>query len=173
MPQVEDPKPGFKWPVAVVRRIAAPAEKVWDAISMPGNLESCHPFCAENPVEVWPGSEARDQVKYLNGLVYERRFCRWIEGIGYDLHIGRRGGKSSFVSWRMQPSDLEHTSLRISVYPWVFQNLPVTIRWIPYFMRIRPLLRMYLASVIKGFEWYVTRNEPVPRKQFGSHPWFS
>ena len=173
MSQWEDLKPGFKWPVAVVQRIAAPADKVWDTISMPGNLEPCYPFCAKNPVEVWPGPEARDQVHYLNGLVYERRFCSWIEGIGYDLNIGRRGGRSSFVSWRIQPIDPGQTNLRISVYPYVIQNLPVAIRWLPHIMRIRPLLRRYLASVTKGFEWYVTRNEPVPRNQFGPHPWFS
>jgi hypothetical protein len=46
--QWDDPKPGFKWPVAVAQRITTPADSVWEAISMPGNLEPCHPFCAEN-----------------------------------------------------------------------------------------------------------------------------
>ncbi len=173
MSQRENSKADFKWPVAVVQRIAAPADKVWATISMPGNLEPCHPFCAKNPVEVWPGSKARDQVHYLNGLVYERQFCGWIEGIGYDLNIGRRGGRTSFVSWRIQSIDPRRTNLRISVYPYLIQNLPVVIRWFPYFVYIRPLLRRYLSSVTKGFEWYMTRNEPVPRNQFGSHPWFS
>jgi hypothetical protein len=26
---------------------------------------------------------------------------------------------------------------------------------------------------VRGFEWYVTRGEPVPRNKFGKHPWFS
>ncbi len=56
---------------------------------MPGNLEPCHPFCLKNPVEHWPGPESRDEVHYLNGLVFERRFCRWLDGAGYDLEIGR------------------------------------------------------------------------------------
>ena len=30
-----------------------------------------------------------------------------------------------------------------------------------------------LVMVTRGFEWYVTRGEPVPRNQFGPHPWFS
>ena len=173
MLQWDDPRPDFKWPVAVVQRIAAPANEVWDAISMPGNLESCHPFCAKNPVETWPGPDAYDQVHYLNGLIFERRFRSWIEGTGYDLDIGRIGGRSSFVSWRLQPIDPGNTNLRIAVYPFLFQNLPVVIRWMPHILRIRPLLRRYLESVTKGFEWYVTRKEPVPRNQFGSHPWFS
>ena len=173
MSQWEDPRPGFKWPVAVAQRIAAPADKVWAAISTPGNLEACHPFCAKNPVAKWPGPEARDQVHYLNGLVYERRFCDWIEGLGYDLNIGIPGGKSSFVSWRLQPVDPLHTNLRIAVYPYVLQTLPVAVRWIPYMLYIGPQLRRYLAAVTKGFDWYITRNYPVPRNQFGTHPWFS
>jgi hypothetical protein len=35
------------------------------------------------------------------------------------------------------------------------------------------MLGKYLQSVVKGFEWYVTRGEPVPRDQFGKHTWFS
>ena len=163
----------FRWPVSVVQRIAAPAGKVWDTISMPGNLEPCHPFCAKNPVEIWPGSKSRDQVHYLNGLVYQRQFRRWIAGIGYDLNFGRSGERTSFVSWRIQPIDSSQTDLRISVYPHVILNLPAAIRWIPYVVHIRPLLRKYLSSVTKGFEWYVTRNEPVPRNHFGPHQWFS
>jgi len=55
----------------------------------------------------------------------------------------------------------------------VLQGLPVAIRWLPYLLRVRPLLKSYLSSVVRGYEWYVIRGEPVPRNQFGSHPWFS
>jgi hypothetical protein len=57
---------------------------------MPGNLEPCHPFCAKNPDEAWPGDKLQDEIHYLSGWVFERRFCRRIEGVGYDLKIGRR-----------------------------------------------------------------------------------
>ena len=93
----------FKWPVSVEQRIDAPAQDVWSAISMPGNLELCHPFCVSNPVQVWPGPDSRDEVHYLSGWVYERQFRQWIEGVGYDLEIGRRGGGQSWVSWRIAP----------------------------------------------------------------------
>lgn len=169
----DDPKPGFKWPVAVSRSISASARDVWQAISMPGNLEPCHPFCSKNPVEVWPGEESRDEIHYLSGWVYARRFCRWIEGVGYDLEIGRRGGRQSFVSWRITPEDGHNCTLRITVYPHALQGLPVIIRWVPHMLSIGPMLRKYLSSVVRGFEWYVTRGEAVPRNQFGSHPWFS
>lgn len=164
---------GFRWPVSVERVIPAPADDVWDAISRPGNLELCHPFCKANPVHKWPGAESRDEVHYLSGWVYERRFRNWIEGVGYDLEIGRRGGGQSSVSWRIEPIDDRHCSLRIVVCPHVLQNLPVVIRWIPHLLRLRPMLRKYLDSVVRGFEWYVTRSEAVPRNAFGEHPWFS
>ena len=42
MAQWGDPKPSYTWPVAVAQPIAAPAHKVWEVVSMPGNLEHCH-----------------------------------------------------------------------------------------------------------------------------------
>jgi hypothetical protein len=32
MPHWDDPKPGFKWPVAVAQGIAAPRDKVWKGL---------------------------------------------------------------------------------------------------------------------------------------------
>ena len=168
-----DLNPGFKWPVAVVQPIAAPAAKVWETISSPGNLKPCHPFCASNPVQAWPGENARDEVHYLSGWVFERRFLRWFDGVGYDLEIGRRGGRMSLVSWRIESTSNKDCVLRIAVYPYVLQNVPIFLRWIPHTVRVRPLLRSYLSSVTRGFEWYITRGAPVPRNQFGNHPWFS
>ena len=164
---------GFKWPVGVTRAIDAPATEVWSAISMPGNLEPCHPFCARNPVREWPGVGSRDEVHYLNGRVYERRFTNWIEGEGYDLEIGESGGEESFVSWRIAPIGVARCSLAIVVYPYLLQRVPVAIRWLPHVARVRPLLTSFLTSVVQGFDWYVPRGEPVPRNHWGTHPWFS
>lgn len=140
---------------------------------MPGNLEPCHPFCARNPVSVWPGDRSRDEIHYLSGWVYERRFRRWIEGVGYDLEIGARSEPTSFVSWRIEPTGAAACTLAITVYPHVVQRVPVALRWLPHLAYVRPMLRSYLSSVVRGFEWYVTRGKPVPRNQFGSHRWFS
>lgn len=170
---MKDPAAGFKWPVSVERVINAPAETVWNAISRPGNLELCHPFCASNPVQVWPGPDSRDEVHYLSGWVYERNFRAWTEGVGYDLEIGRSGGGKSSVSWRITPLGDRRSALRITVCPHALQDLPVVIRWIPHRLRLRPMLRSYLDSVLRGFEWFVTRDEPVPRNAFGTHAWFS
>jgi hypothetical protein len=168
----DEPRPGFRWPVAVAHRFGVPAERLWETISDHDSLVHCHPFVAKNPVIEWPGPESRDEVHYLSGWIYERRFQRWFEGIGYDLEIGERGGPQSFVSWRIIPVDA-HSELRIAVYPHVLQNIPVVIRWIPHLLKVRPLLTSYLESVMMGIDWYLTRGEPVPRNQFGTHPWFS
>ena len=164
---------GFRWPVAVTQKIAAPSDAVWAAISRPGNLELCHPFCAKNPVAVWPGADSRDEIHYLSGWVYERRFMRWIEGVGYDLEIGGHDEPASLVSWRIESIDQRNSTLTITVYPHLLQNTPAPLRWFPYAVYLRPMLRRYLSSVIRGFEWYVTRHQPVAHDQFGTHPWFS
>lgn len=166
-------EPVFRWPVSATRSIAAPTEVVWAAISKPGNLELCHPFCAKNPVEEWPGPNSKDVIHYLSGWVYERRFKRWIDGVGYDLEIGRSGGRPSGVSWRIAAQDDQNCRLTIAVYPHVLQSVPVVIRWLPHALRLRPRLKSYLESVVRGIEWYVIRGEAVPRDQFGKHPWFS
>lgn len=172
-PHWDDPKPNFKWPITVLRPIQAPAAKVWDVISMPGNLEFCHPFCAKNPVFTWPGEQSQDEIHYLSGWVMQRNFCRWIEGIGYDLEIGMPDRPKSFVSWRIKSLDNQNCILRIAVYPHILQNIPAFIRWLPHVLYLGPHLKKYLSSVTRGFEWYLVRGEPVPLNQFGSHSWFS
>ena len=159
--------------VSAEQVIAAPAQKVWAVISEAGNLEKCHPFCASNPVEAWPGPNSRDTIHYLSDWSYERRFKEWIEGVGYDLEIGRPGGSQSEVSWRISPLDDGSSKLRIVVQPSAVEKFPPIVRQAVFFLRLRPLLRSYLDSVVRGFEWYVTKGEPVPRDAFGKHPWFS
>jgi len=163
----------FKWPVKVRYRIAAPASEVWGVISAPGHLESCHPFCASNPVFAWPGRRSRDEVRYFSGWVYERHFKDWMEGTGYDLEIGKAGGDRSFVTWRIAPRGASSCILSISVCSSVLLRYPAYIRCFPYLFRVRPMLRKYLQAVVQGVEWNVTRGEAVAPDQFGRHPWFS
>jgi hypothetical protein len=164
---------GFKWPVSVERLIETPAREVWEAISLPGYLENCHPFCASNPVHAWPGPDSRDQIHYLSGWFFERHFHEWIEGVGYDLEIGRKDGGKSSVRWRITPVDDRSCRLRITGCPHALQSIPSIIRWVPHWLWLGPQLRKYLDSVVRGVEWYATRGQPVPRDAFGTHPWFS
>ena len=173
MKRIEKSNPDLKWPVAASRQIKAPAERVWAVISSPGNLAHCHPFCEDNPVEKWPGKGSLDSVYYYSGWVYHRHFTEWIDGVGYDLEIGRKKGRKSQVSWRIQKINDFESTLTITVFPQGLQHLAVMIRWLPHFIYLRPMLKRYLISVVKGFEWYITTGEPVKRNQFGSHKWFS
>ena len=80
------------------RSIAAGPADIWTAISTPHNLEHAHPFCARNPVMVWPGASSCDEVHYLSGWVYVRQFTDWTDGAGYDLRIGSEGQSVSTVT---------------------------------------------------------------------------
>ena len=163
----------IEWPVIIGRVINASACVVWDDISSPGILEKCHPFCAQNPVKVWSGADSRDEIHYLNGLIYERRFYQWQEGSGYDLEILQNGRVLAIVMWRVSEIGDQSCKLQISIYPRFPRKYPVFINWLVYRFRLRPMLGKYLKSVIRGFEWYATSRTPVTQNQFGKHPWFS
>ena len=163
----------FHWPVAVGRVIAAPSNEVWNVISSPGMLPLYHPFCTQNPVHNWPGIAAHDEIHYFNGRVLDRHFTDWFEDSGYDLHIGRPGGRRSCVSWRIRELDERRTRIIITIFPHAVQHLPIVIRWVPHLMTIRPQLKRYLDSVVRGLDRFITIGEPVERNQFGPHPWFS
>ena len=159
-------------PVRVARMIPAPVEEVWDAISSPGCLERVHPFCERNPVAVWPGSAARDEIHYRSGWVYQRTFTDWIDGVGYDLDIGAAGEPTSHVSWRISAHSNGVCELTISVWPRPLTAIP-GLNWPARLVIVGPMMRRYLRSVTEGVEWFVTRGEPVAADQFGSHLWFS
>ena len=50
------------------------AERLWEAISDPGNLNDCHPFCDSNQVISWEEGNHSDRLVYLSGLNHFRRF---------------------------------------------------------------------------------------------------
>ncbi len=110
---------------------------------------------------------------YLNGVVYERRFQSWYEGAGYDLEIWHKQRKMADVFWRIESTGERSSVLQITVLPMALQRIPVWLRWAPHLFVMRPRMRSYLLSVVRGFDWYVTRGESVPRNEFGTHPWFS
>lgn len=158
----------------VSRSIAATPSDLWAAISAPGNLEHAHPFCARNPVGEWPGPHARDEVHYLSGWIYRRQFTDWIDGVGYDLTIGSPGEHPSQVSWRISDGETSgRADLTIAIRPRPLDRIPILVQRPVQFAYVRPLLRNYLDSVVRGFGWWITSGEPVPKNQFGRHPWFS
>ena len=133
----------FKWPVSARRTIAVPAPKIWELISSPGALPLYHPFCEKNPVFAWAGADSHDEIHYFNGVVLARRFSDWYDDVGYDLEIGRKGGRTSFVSWRITQVKERRSSIKITIYPHALQHVPTIARWFPHIVRLRPLNSWY------------------------------
>ena len=163
----------FKWPIEVRYIFPVPSGDVWAIISTPEILEKTHPFCKRNPVQKWPGEGSKDTIEYYNGRVMHRDFYSWVKGLGYDLLIGRDGGRKSKVTWRIQSTGENTSTLTITIFPNILQNISWLKAAFQYYAVVRPNLRKYLRSVLQGFEYYMRTGEPVSKNQFGSHKWFS
>jgi hypothetical protein len=163
----------FKWPIEVSCVFSVPSDDVWVVISTPEILEKTHPFCKRNPVYKWPGEGSKDTIEYYNGRIMHRDFYSWTKGLGYDLLIGREGGRKSKVTWRIQSVGENTSTLTIAIFPNILQNVSWLKAAFQYYTVVRPNLKKYLRSVLQGFEYYIRAGEPVSKNQFGSHKWFS
>ena len=163
----------FKWPVCVDFKMSASAERVWEVISTPEILEQTHPFCKKNTVQTWQGVGSKDIIEYYNGRIMQRDFYYWDVGVGYDLLIGREGGRKSRVSWKIKSESKEKCQLSITIFPNNLQDLLWLRALFLYYTVVKPMLKKYLQSVLKGFDYYIKTGEPVSKNQFGSHKWFS
>jgi hypothetical protein len=163
----------FKWPICVNFIMPAPAEKVWEIISTPEILEKTHPFCKRNTVQAWLGVGSKDTIEYYNGRIMHREFYYWNVGGGYDLLISREGGRKSKVSWRIKSEGKEKSRLLITIFPNNLQELSWLRALLQYYTIVRPMLKKYLRSVLKGFDYYIRTGKPVTKNQFGTHKWFS
>tara|TARA_B100000927_G_scaffold72963_1_gene58100 strand:- start:134 stop:625 length:492 start_codon:yes stop_codon:yes gene_type:complete len=147
-------------------------EVLWETISSPGYLNNVHPFCEDNSVIIWEKDHHEDQLVYLNGLTYQRKFTDWNINNGYDLWIGNDDQNQSFVEWRIEEED-SGTRLSINIYPYLLSTWPKSLAFLPYFLYINIKLKSYLYSVLSGIEWFIDKNTPVPKNKFGRHSWFS
>lgn len=166
-----------RYTVTQHREIAAPAAAVWDVISAPGHLEECHPFCAANQVEIWPGVGSVDTLEYYSGRTITRRFVAWYDGTGFDIEITDAGGLVAEVAWRLserRSSDRGNSSdLTIAIEPRFSIGVPTWLDRPAQLLFLRPMLVRYLRAVLAGIDWRVTTGSPVQRNQFGAHRWFS
>ena len=165
-------KYGFNWCITGTLEAPIPSSDLWAIISSPSNLELFHPFCAKNPIINWPGLYSIDQIYYYNGLVLERKFVKWINNQGYDLFIGKKNGKKSFVSWKIEESG-KNSKLSISIYPYIFNKGKKIVNFLPYFLIVKPSLTNYINSVMKGLGYYIDTKSKVKKNQFGTHQLFS
>tara|TARA_A100001011_G_C13783542_1_gene624116 strand:- start:81 stop:581 length:501 start_codon:yes stop_codon:yes gene_type:complete len=148
-------------------------DELWNIISKPSNLELYHPFCRSNTPIEWNDKNHADKLEYLNGTILERHFVSWKENKGYNLYIGRKDGRKSNVSWKIERISDYQTELSIEVHPWIFNQGNRFIEFIPFNFFVRPQLKSYLQSVLGGLKWYTEHDKPTPRNHFGKLAWFS
>ncbi len=162
----------FNWHVTQSAKIDCNVHKLWKIITTKSNLELFHPFCKKNKVIKWLGSESIDEIQYLNGSVFRRKFCSWINEVGYDLYINQLNKPSSFVSWRLSEQE-DKSSITITVFPYLFNRGYKMVNFFPFFLVVRPLLCKYLSSVVGGLKLYAETDRQVEKNYFGKHLWFS
>lgn len=162
----------FHWGVTQSAEIDCSVPKLWKIISKESNLELFHPFCKKNKVIKWADSGSIDEIEYLNGKIFRRRFCGWINEVGYNLYINQIDKPSSFVSWRISEKESK-SCITITVYPYLFNRGYEIINFFPFYLVVRPLLGKYLSSVVGGLKLYAETDKQVEKNYFGKHVWFS
>ena len=160
------------WKAEYEEEINSSIESLWELISLPSNLELFHPFCRSNKAIKWSGENSIDELIYLNGLKYIRKFTKWEKKKGYSLFIGERNKAQSYVTWCIYKKN-KSLYLKISVYPYFLRNFPKIISYIPYKLIIIPALQSYLKSVVGGINYYLETKSITPKNYFGEHKWFS
>ncbi len=165
-------KSNYNWSVSHTTKLSNSKDELWNTISKRSNLELFHPYCKKNPYIKWDKSKSVDEVHYLNGFVYRRNFCDWIESVGYDLLIGENEKDMSYVSWRIKGND-SVSELTITVYPYIFNRSSKIFDLLPFFLIIKPGLKKYLKNIGLGLKYYFKYQKPVTKNQFSSHKWFS
>ena len=144
-------------------------DEVWEIISSKNALELFHPYCLKNDVIDY---KRKDKLVYLNGLTYFREFSAWKPNHGFELTIGKKRGKKSKVLWEIKILD-RGCEVKISVFPYRSSKIPIYFYPIFNFLIVKPKLRKYLQSVLKGLKFYLDTNINVKKNQFGKHSWFS
>jgi hypothetical protein len=142
---------------------------VWEIISSKNALELFHPYCLKNDAIDY---KKKDKLVYLNGLIYIREFSVWKPNKGFELSIGKKGGKKSKVIWEIKILD-KGCEVTISVFPYSSSKISKYFYPIINIIIVKPKLRKYLQSVLKGLKFYLDTNFRVRKNQFGKHAWFS
>ena len=146
-------------------------DDVWKVISSKEALELFHPYCLRNNVISWGDSKV-DEIVYLNGMVFVREFTSWNPNHGFELTIGKRGGKKSKVRWEITKTN-SGCLISITVTPYKSSKVPKILYPLVSVFIVRPRLKRYLGYVLMGLNFYLTNKKVVKMNQFGSHPWFS
>ncbi len=162
--------------ISYTNRINASSVKLWEVISTPGNLNSCHPFCKKNTVIKWSEVGSEDSIEYYNGLVLNRLFTDWNTGKGYELFIGNGASATAKVIWTITDNKDGTSNLSIVIYLFTdiaLMHYPKSFRPLIKRLYFLPKMSQYIKSVVKGFKFYIETGIPVKKNQFGNNSMFS
>ena len=139
-------------------------------IKSPSNLEKFHPFCKKNKVVVWNKEKSIDFVEYHNNKIYKRKFIDWSDN-GYNLDIYEKR-KLANISWNVVKISNNKSSLIITAVPYLPFKYKI-INQLIFKLYVKPMLKNYLNSVVKGLKYYIETNNIIKEDQFGKHMWYS
>ena len=63
--------------------------------------------------------------------------------------------------------------IKISVFPYRTKKISKFLYPLVHFFIVRPKLKKYLKSVLKGLKFHLDNDVKIMKNQFGTHSWFS
>ena len=127
----------------------------------------------ENIPESQDGIGSKGLLIYSSGFRYNRKVIHWGEGVGFDLKVTGNGKKECASYWRITPKDDTNCTLPITGEVKFIKKLPFPIPWALLEFKMKPVFKLYLELILKGFAFYTETGEQVKPNQFGPHPMFS
>ena len=157
--------------IASTRSIRVSAPTVWAAITLDHHLESCHPYIRRHTKNN-ADQGLSDEITYLNGVTFTREAIAWLDGVGYDLKVGRVDEPKNEVSWRIEPLDSNSCKLSISVIPLAVEKLPKLARGLALRWFVQRQVGLYLDAVTGGIKIWVETGKAIDKTAFPRHSWF-
>ena len=96
------------------------------------------------------GKSITQKMKFIiTGLIYEREFYKWIDGVGYDLVVGKRNGEKSKVLASKEICESE-CMISIEVGSAFLLRYFKVLRFFIHVFWLRPKLRQYLEQLLRN-----------------------
>jgi hypothetical protein len=150
-------------------KVSAPT--LWAAITSNHHLEKCHPYILRHTKNI-ADRGLSDEITYLNGVTFTREATAWMDGVGYDLKVGRIDEPKNEVAWRIEPLDSNSCKLSISVTPLAVEKFPKLFRGVALRLFVRRQVGLYLDAVTGGIKMWVETGKAIDKTAFPRHPWF-
>ena len=153
------------------QHIDVSAPTLWVAITSDRHLEACHPYIQRHTKNT-STKGLSDVITYLNGVTFTRESTAWMDGVGYDLKVGKAAEPKNEVAWRIEVVSTTSCKLSISVTPRAVEKLPKWMRGLALVLFVRRHVGRYLDAVTEGIKLWVETGKPIDKTAFPRHPWF-